>query len=175
MCFPAARKSRGMSIQWLLPRREVCRSPRTWTRREHITRLLPNSGPVSRTPPSSFFERRMNIKGNTGSKGFGSNGMKRMLQFCNWAFTDPAAQEADTIIVTGHSLWFRTFFQTFLCGSENHFACKKSKMKNAGVVTFNLIRISPEDAGEPKYMIEPNSLQSVFPTEDAGGAFERSK
>jgi len=126
-------------------------------------------------PTLQFFERRMNIKGNTGSKGFGSNGMKRMLQFCNWAFTDPAAQEADTIIVTGHSLWFRTFFQTFLCGSENHFACKKSKMKNAGVVTFNLIRISPEDAGEPKYMIEPNSLQSVFPTEDAGGAFERSK
>ncbi|CAN0012610.1 unnamed protein product, partial [Phaeothamnion confervicola] len=44
---------------------------------------------------------------NGGTKGLGSNGYKRMLEFSEWASGRPEA----VVVVTGHSLYFRAYFQ----------------------------------------------------------------
>jgi hypothetical protein len=45
-----------------------------------------------------------------GSKPLGGNGLTRLNAFANWVFT----RSEDTVVATGHSLYFKHFFNTFL-------------------------------------------------------------
>jgi len=77
-------------------------------------------------------------------------------------FTRPES----TIIVGGHSLWFRNFFKAFLARSDEHVG-KSQKMVNGGVVAFTL-NVGPSPVG-PGYWIEPGSITTVH------GGFEAPK
>ena len=79
--------------------------------------------------PDRFFD----AKENEGDKKVKSKGLTRMLQFAKWAMDRPE----ETVIVGGHSLYFRFFFQTFLPLSSTHIA-KKDKMGNGCIVSFTL-------------------------------------
>ena len=93
---------------------------------------------------------------NTGNKALTSNGLKRMEKWCSVVFDDV---DAPNVVATGHSYWFRAFFQTYLPHSFNHVA-KKKKIINGGVVGFTLLR---KQVGEEyKYMIDPNSIVTLY-------------
>jgi len=92
---------------------------------------------------------------NMGNKTTGFTGLKRMKRFNEWAF----ARKEDTIIVGGHSLWFKSFFKVFLDHSSTH-VCKSKKIVNSGVVTFVLHRAT-DSKGDPIYRVEEDTLEVV--------------
>lgn len=99
------------------------------------------------------------VSDNFGNKTRSNYGVKRLRSFSEWAFNRPET----TIIVGGHSLWFRSFFQTYLPHSCTHDA-KTKKMENSGVVSFTLQRAkyaAPDGSGF-LYRVEPSSVKTVY-------------
>ena len=98
----------------------------------------------------------LNCHFNAGNKPIARNGMASMLEFAAWA----AAQDADTIIAGGHSLWFKEFFKAFLPKSSTH-KSKKKKIVNCGVVAFTI-----QHARHPKhgdlFRIDPDTVDVVY-------------
>jgi hypothetical protein len=90
---------------------------------------------------------------NQGNKSLGYRGKQRIEDFNKWAFEC----HEDTIIVGGHSLWFKTFFNLYLPYGLDHKA-KTHKLTNSGVVVFNLHKVK----NEKSYFIDPQSLQTVY-------------
>ena len=102
---------------------------------------------------------------NRGNKPlFGSNGFARMNEFCKWAFTSDNTADKPTIILGGHSLWFREFFKSFLPHGFVH-ECKSKKIVNCGIVAFDLISVNSNSA----FVVDPESIQVVY------GGFEDKK
>lgn len=96
---------------------------------------------------------------NNGNKSITSNGLLRMQSFCKLLF-DGEHIPAHDVLCTGHSYWFRAFFQTYLPKDFEH-VCKKKKLINGGVVGFTLWHKKMDD-GEDRYMIDPNSLVVLY-------------
>jgi hypothetical protein len=101
---------------------------------------------------------------NTGNKSLTSNGLSRMEGFNSIVFDNI---HADAVIATGHSYWFRAFFQTYLPWTFEHVS-KQKKLINGGSVGFTLMRIkkktssSPPKPGDYVYMIDPNSMVVLY-------------
>jgi len=102
--------------------------------------------------PGDIYDASM----NNGNKTYAFNGIKRMKAFNEWAFT----KKVDTIIVGGHSLWFKHYFNTFLPFDKPHKA-KQLKMKNTGAVSFTLHRTIGDD-GTPLYRVDESDLMAVY-------------
>lgn len=49
---------------------------------------------------------------NTGTKSLSNTGMKRMSELAEWAMQRPE----ETVVCTGHSLYFRSFFRVSMYG-----------------------------------------------------------
>ena len=102
---------------------------------------------------------------NKGNKSIKSNGLIRMEAFCKMLFDSEGEKtvvsNADHILATGHSYWFRAFFQTYLPKDFNH-VCKKKKIVNGGMVGFTLCHTKVKATGEDKYMIDPASLTVLY-------------
>lgn len=94
---------------------------------------------------------------HSGNKPLNTNGLKRMLAFCDFVFS-PSVKE-EYVIAGGHSIWFRSFFQMFLPYSSTHVS-KHRKVVNGGVVALELIKVNT-DTG-PQYMIDPDSIHVVY-------------
>lgn len=105
---------------------------------------------------------------NTGNKGLTSHGAKRLQEFCDWVFSpcSPAALQPN-VIVSGHSLWFKTFFQVYLPHTAYH-ECKHAKIVNCGVIMFDLECLQSE-CGRPEYRIVQDSVVTLY------GGFEQKK
>ena len=93
---------------------------------------------------------------NFGNKRYNFYGIKRMRSFAAWAMKRPE----NIIVVGGHSLWFKYFFQTFLPHKSDHEA-KRMKITNSGIVSFTLHE-SVGDDGEPLYRIDPASMKNIY-------------
>jgi hypothetical protein len=104
-----------------------------------------------------IFTNQIDMSLHIGNKPVNTNGLKRMLEFCDFIYT-PSVKE-NNIIVGGHSIWFRSFFRTFLPYSVRHDA-KDKKMVNGGIVTFELMKASTKSG--PKYMIDPKTIKVVY-------------
>ena len=89
---------------------------------------------------------------------FAFAGLKRLKHFAEWASLQP---EGQAIIIAGHSLWFKSFFQLFLPRSSTHL-CVKRKIVNCGAVALTLQRGRSADGAEPRFRIKPDSLQVVY-------------
>jgi len=94
---------------------------------------------------------------HTGNKEVTSNGLIRMEEFCSVAFEKIDKQH---IIVAGHSLWFRSFFRTFLPHKVDHVS-KKKKLVNGGCVGFTLERIETSK-GNFKYLVDPRGITVLY-------------
>lgn len=101
-----------------------------------------------------IYEQQVDTSKHGGNKDVSSNGLKRMQEFCRIAFEDI---EKDSIVCAGHSLWFRSFFRTYLPHTSTHVA-KTKKIVNGGVVGFTLQRIETTTEGNYAYLIDPTSL-----------------
>jgi hypothetical protein len=79
--------------------------------------------------PEAIFDPAM----NGGQKPLSERGVERLQAFAEWVFARPES----TIIVGGHSLWFKAFFKVFLAAGQTHVGTAR-KVVNGGVVTFTL-------------------------------------
>jgi len=93
---------------------------------------------------------------NAGNKSLAFTGAARLSDFAQWASERPEP----TLIVAGHSLWFRTFFQTFLPKSFKHM-CKERKIVNCGTVGFTL-QTGRTPEGDVRHRIDPQSIVVVY-------------
>mmetsp|Transcript_22560 Transcript_22560/g.37670 ORF Transcript_22560/g.37670 Transcript_22560/m.37670 type:complete len:352 (-) Transcript_22560:525-1580(-) len=118
-------------------------------------RLTPHCQGKDGTPfdPLQVYEASQNF----GTKRLDFYGIKRLRAFGDWAMQ----QSEDLIIVGGHSLWFKCFFQTFLPHGVDHDA-KKKKITNSGAVAFTLQVAKNEQDGTSQYRIDPASLRTVY-------------
>ena len=78
-----------------------------------------------------------------------------MTDFCDYVFT----LKEDHIICGGHSIWFRSFFRTFLPNTIDHVS-KTRKIVNCGVVAISLMKATTQ-SGKSCYMIDPQSIKVV--------------
>lgn len=106
----------------------------------------------------STFINQVDMSLHMGNKPIGTNGLKRMRSFCDFVFSSSVKE--DHVVVGGHSIWFRSFFRTFLPYKVDHIG-KQKKVVNCGVVTFTLMKVV-RDSGVPTYMIDPNTLDVVY-------------
>ena len=76
--------------------------------------------------------------GNAGNKPLRGTGLQRLDAFAEWAFT----RSEDTIVVGGHSLFFKEFFKTFLPRNAEGLGAKakKRKIANCGIVALDLVQ-----------------------------------
>ncbi|KAH8068138.1 hypothetical protein JL721_7089 [Aureococcus anophagefferens] len=122
----------------------------------------PHKPPVLPNVPSHLAAAdRFDVSGNSGNKLLRGNGLQRMQAFAEWAFKRPE----ETIVVGGHSLFFRSFFREFLPSGANPADARDSKIANGGVVAFTLDRgtVGGEN-GEPsqiQYRVDPGSVVEV--------------
>lgn len=103
-----------------------------------------------------IYSEQCDFSKNLGNKPLKSNGLVRMQGFCDIVFNDI---DAEAVVATGHSYWFRAFFQTYLPKSFEHVS-KKKKLINGGVAGFTLMR-KKTDTGY-KYMIDSSSIVVLY-------------
>lgn len=101
-----------------------------------------------------YEENRINTRLHTGNKALYGNGLQRLESFCHHVFEDI---DKPAVIAAGHSLWFRSFFRTFLPQEFDHVS-KKKKLINGGIVGFALERIAVDDNKNYAYRIDPTSI-----------------
>mmetsp|Transcript_55587 Transcript_55587/g.166597 ORF Transcript_55587/g.166597 Transcript_55587/m.166597 type:complete len:374 (-) Transcript_55587:326-1447(-) len=115
---------------------------------------------IDREVNEAYFERlykeQVDTSLHNGNKPVNTNGLKRLEAFCSVAFNEI---KKDTIIAGGHSLWFRSFFRTYLPHNFDHIS-KKKKLINGGCASFTLMKKSTE-AGD-KFMIDPKSVNVIY-------------
>lgn len=138
---------------------EISRNPDTLS-------ITPPHSPVQaswieKTTKMCDYQRLLNsqvdVSLHVGDKPINTNGMKRMLDFCDFLFSPSVKDEY--IIVGGHSIWFRSFFNMFLPFSVHHVA-KNKKIVNGGIVTFELLKA--ETKRGPKYMVDPKTIKVIY-------------
>ena len=105
----------------------------------------------------AIFTSQTDMSLHTGNKPLNTNGLKRMLEFCDFVFSGSVKE--DYVIVGGHSIWFRTFFKTFLPYSVYHVS-KNKKIVNGGIITFELMKVDTRRGA--KYMIDPKTIKPVY-------------
>lgn len=103
----------------------------------------------------AIFDRRFDMSLHKGNKPIDTNGLKRMNEFCKYVFS----QSENVIICGGHSIWFRSFFRTFLPHNSEHQA-KTKKIVNAGCVGFTLMSTSTTQGY--KYQIDVDSITVAY-------------
>ena len=91
-----------------------------------------------------------------GNKPINTNGLKRMDEFCDFVFT---SVDEDNVIIGGHSIYFRSFFRTYLPYTVDHIS-KKRKVVNAGCVALTLLKASTPNGD--KFMIDPKSIKVIY-------------
>ena len=104
----------------------------------------------------TIFTKQVDMSLHTGNKPIRTNGLKRMDAFCDIVF----CQEEDHLIVGGHSIYFRSFFRTYLPYNEDHVA-KSNKIVNCGVVALDLLKFKNE-YGKSYYMIDSKSVRVIY-------------
>jgi len=127
--------------------------------------ITPARGKVllSWTDPSYLEEtyaKQIDTKIHTGNKPVDTNGLKRLQAFSELLFDETVIPKEKAVIVAGHSLWFRSFFRTYLPFTVEHVA-KKKKIVNGGCVGFVLKRIKKAD-GSYAYMVDPKTITVLF-------------
>jgi len=95
---------------------------------------------------------------HNGSKPLRGNGLTRLTAFANWVFT----RSEDTVVATGHSLYFKHFFNTFLPADATGVAAaaRSKKMTNCGMVTFTLE--CSRVGGRTVHRIDPASVCVLY-------------
>lgn len=115
---------------------------------------------IDREIDAVYFERlykdQVDTHLHTGNKPVDTNGLKRLEAFCDVAFSEI---KKDTIIAAGHSLWFRSFFRTYLPHKFYHIS-KKKKLINGGCASFTLMKKTTSEGD--KFMIDPKSLHVIY-------------
>jgi len=110
--------------------------------------------------PNANLKELFETSGNAGQKLVFESAADRLVRFSSWCFDSPYTKSGEnTIIVNGHSLYFKTFFNTFLPRNQEHDA-KKKKIVNTGAVAFTFCRGLVNDTYV--YRVDPESIKVIF-------------
>ncbi|GAX21241.1 hypothetical protein FisN_23Lh189 [Fistulifera solaris] len=144
----AEEKGKDDPIQILTCLQEISRNPDALS-------ITPAHGIVAaaETDPAfmkEFCEKHCETKHHYGNKPVNGNGLSRLQEFCQLVFE----LDVDNVVAGGHSLWFRSFFQTYLF--SDHVAQKK-KIVNGGLVSFTLEKVETETK-EIAYRVDSSSV-----------------
>jgi hypothetical protein len=153
-------KTPSDSILILPSLQEISRNPDTLSLALPFTPLIASWIEKQRKDVCDFdniLAKRVDVRMNSGNKPVSTNGLKRMLEFCEKVFSGSIKE--DYVIVGGHSIWFRSFFQSFLPATSMHVS-KRRKIVNAGCVSFDLM--TAEIGGQNYYMIDEKSIQVIY-------------
>jgi len=101
---------------------------------------------------------RLDVSYKDGFKSSHVRGDDRVRTFVSWLFSTVC--DYDTVIICGHSLWFRYFFQAYLPRDSKHVA-KVNKIQNAGVIGLDFVRYEMDD-GNVRYRIEPETITAIY-------------
>ena len=112
-----------------------------------FSRVSPHCGGSDSCNASSF-----NTSLNHGSKALSVRGKSRIEDFNKWAMEC----SEDTIIVGGHSLWFKQFFNLYLPFDCKHGAKDEAHQLGGG----GIHRISLKE--KKAYYVDPASIQTVY-------------
>jgi len=107
-----------------------------------------------------IFAHQVDTSLHVGNKPLNTNGLKRMMAFNDFVFSPSCAQE-DYIVCGGHSIWFRSYFRTFLPRDVNHVS-KTNKVVNCGIVALTLMKTMDSRTGKAVYMVDPKSVTVVY-------------
>ena len=102
-----------------------------------------------------------------GNKTTAFNGLKRLKAFNEWAFN----RDEDVVIASGHSLWFKYYFLTYLSHGSTHDAMC-TKIVNGGAVACVVHRgtmVNADGTTTTCYKVEEDSIVPVY------GGFEKKK
>eukprot|EP00397_Hematodinium_sp_SG-2012_P053423 GEMP01063765.1.p1 GENE.GEMP01063765.1~~GEMP01063765.1.p1 ORF type:complete len:365 (-),score=61.09 GEMP01063765.1:106-1200(-) len=99
----------------------------------------------------NFYHTKVNAAGNQGGKTITGPTVSRVEEFASWVFD----QDAEWIIVGGHSHFFRNLFKAFLPKSSVH-VVKEKKIAHCGVIAFDLY-----ENGD-SFRIDPGSIQELY-------------
>lgn len=102
------------------------------------------------------YKSKFECAAQAGNKSVFRRAYKDFLQFNEWVFT----RKEDTIIVAGHSLWFKQYYKMFLPRDCDHDA-KKFKMVNAGAIGFELTR-GTTDNDNTHFRIDPGTMTTIY-------------
>lgn len=111
------------------------------------------TGDASSFVPETLFD----VSNNTGNKTSFFNGVKRLNAFNEWVFK----RDEDMVIVGGHSLWFKNYFQMYVPHSSSH-ECKSKKIVNSGLVSFELERWEDSEGRILGYRVDPDHIHTVY-------------
>lgn len=115
-------------------------------------RVAPHCGKEEFNPEKIF-----DTTANFGNKSYEFYGIKRLRAFNEWAFL----RSEETIVVGGHSLWFKYFFQTFLPHSCTH-ESKNKKIQNSGAIAFKIEEFTDPSDGVNYFRVDPESIVTVY-------------
>lgn len=110
------------------------------------------------------FDNLYCAEGNRGNKVVLGHPQQRLARFADFCFGEAQVggleclrhQTNATVVVAGHSLWFKTFFRMYIDRTVEHKA-KERKISNAGVVSFTLER--GVVGGRLLYRILPDTIR----------------
>ncbi|ETO28997.1 hypothetical protein RFI_08130 [Reticulomyxa filosa] len=106
-----------------------------------------------------WFAQRLEPYYKQGFKPSLVRGDSRIHAFVEWLFSSACEAHAN-VVVSGHSLWLRHFFATFLPRDSIHPA-KTYKVKNSGAIAFDFVKYEMND-GTIRYRIETDSITIVY-------------
>ena len=117
-------------------------------------------------PECTDYSNYYNASENLGNKSSSFSGLKRLKCYNDWIFT----RSEDVIITSGHSLWFKYYFQTYLSHSSTHMA-KSAKIVNSGVVAFTVNKgvLDTPNGIISVYSVVEDSIMNIY------GGFEQPK
>ena len=99
-----------------------------------------------------YFDDRIDTSMHTGNKPINTNGLLRLQSFCDVLFN---GIRKDAVVCAGHSLWFRSFFRTYLPKDYDHVS-KVKKIQNGGCVGFTLEKKNTDNG--VFYEVTPGSI-----------------
>jgi len=102
-----------------------------------------------------WLSSRFNTSFKEGFKPLHSRADDRMRAFVAWLFSE----EHETIVLCGHSMWFRYFFECYLPRDSKHSA-KENKIQNTGTIALDFVKCEMKD-GSVRYRIEADSIAVV--------------
>jgi hypothetical protein len=106
-----------------------------------------------------MYNKHMDAKLYAGQKELRpkQGGLKRIKEFAKWCF-EKEQDGKDTIIVGGHSLYFKYFFKQYVMDGTPMHISQENKMHNCAAVVFEFEEIMVDGAKMARYRVVPDSL-----------------
>ncbi|CAD7941912.1 unnamed protein product [Amoebophrya sp. A120] len=119
---------------------------------------------------ASMYRRNLDVSQFDGNKTLSRTGLTRLREFAgeregsNSVFRGTGAVEKP-LVVAGHSLWFKHFFNLYLPPTEEPelaMLAKTRKIANGGLVSFKLQLCVSDTTGQPFCRIPAGSIHEVY-------------